>query len=505
MTPMKPGTGAILMLLVSLLLSLLYCPPVDIWYDDKVIFHYAGLLIARGGIPYLDFFDHKPPLIYFLNYAGLILGPWGLWLIDTLLVTGATLLFYERCRKKQFTYPIILPLFFNLLIRNYLVCQGIGMTRAYTAIFLLIAFCILLKKSRYTFFWLGLLTAATFLMQQDQLLPLLPLLAYAFAADRPTTRLFLERLINAAAGFLTISIPILLYFGIHHALTAFWRDAFLFNFSWYADKGPFSEQFRAVHAALKATDTGMPLLVCLSLAITALFLHTTKEKKLLLAALLATALAFGPQLFSARLALLGASFYYYFLPLSAVLPILIFTVWASAGDPFLRGKISQLFFGFLLCAPLLYNAAQHATHLTRHNERSVTATPEFQFLRRQPPSDYQFYVFGNNNWAYAYDTFRILAPSPWIYHHFWTWYPRWDADHHILASIGHDLLAHHTRYVLDFSEPATFADPSAYSWWKTFLQQYYQPVEMPGTPGVTLWQIRPAAINTPLSADPPAS
>lgn len=496
--------GRIFILVISILLSLLYCPPVDIWYDDKIIFHYAGLLIAKGGIPYLDLFDHKPPLVYFFNYAGLMLGSWGLWLIDTILVAGAAFLLYERSCEKRLPYPYILPLFFNLLIRNYLVCEGIGMTRAYTAIFLLLAFCILIGRSRRTFFWLGLLTAATFLMQQDQLLPLLPLLAYAFASGRPPTRETLKRLTESAVGFLVITVPILLYIGIHHALTPFWRDAFLFNFSWYADKVPFSKQYRAIHAALTATDNGMPLLICVSLAFTALFRQTTKEKTLILAALLATAFAFGPQLFSARLALKTSSFYYYFLSLSAVLPILTFTVWTSAGEPFLSSRISQAFFGFLLCAPLLYNAAQHATHLTPHSENIVTATPEFQFLRSQSLSDYQLYELGDNNWIYTYDTFHILAPSPWIYHHFWSWYPHWDADHHILASIGQDLLAHHTRYVLDFSESATFADPTAYAWWKSFLEKHYQPVKMHGTPGVTLWQIKPAAIDIPLSAGPPA-
>ena len=491
------------MLLASLLLSLLYCPPVDLWYDDKVIFRYAGLLIAKGGVPYLDLFDHKPPLIYFLNYAGLCLGSWGLWIIDTLLVAGVTLLFYKRCREKDLSYPWLLPLFFNLLLRNYLVCQGIGMTREYTAIFLLFAFCVLVGRSRYAFYWLGLLTAAIFLMQQDQLLPLLPFLAYAFIVKDPAPRPLPGRILQAAGGFLTIAAPILLYFGVHHALTVFWHDAFQFNFTWYADKHPFSEEFSAVHSALKATDTGLPLLVSSTLAVTALLLHT-KEKKLLATALLATALAFGPQLFSARLALKGPDFYYYFLSLCAVLPILIFAIWTSAVDPFLRSRISQAFFGFLLCMPLLYNAVQHGTHLSWHNDKLVTATPEYRFLSSQPLSDNQLYVMANNNWIYAYDQFRILAPSRWVYHHFWSWYPRWDTDHRILLSIGHDLLAHRTRYILDFSEPATFADPGAYTTWRTFLQQHYQPVPVPGSRSLILWELKPDAINIPLSADPPA-
>src|SRR6202021_4190176 len=102
--------------------------------------------------------------------AGLLLGSWGLWIIDTLLVTGVTLLFYRLCRQMRLPYSPVLPLFFNLLIRNYLVCEGIGMTRAYTAIFLLMAFCILMGQSGYKFFWLGLLSGPTLLLHQTHCL-----------------------------------------------------------------------------------------------------------------------------------------------------------------------------------------------------------------------------------------------------------------------------------------------------------------------------------------------
>jgi hypothetical protein len=496
-------SGHVFVLTVSVLLSLIYCPPVDLWYDDKVIFHYAGLLISKGGVPYRDLFDHKPPLIYFINWAGLSLGPWGLWIIDTLLVSGASLLFYQRCRENKLPLPFIPPVFFNLLIRNYLVCNGIGMTREYTAIFLLIAFSVMLGRSRYTFFLLGLLTAAILLTQQEQILPLLPFLAYAFVDTHSTTS-FLQKGIQIVAGFLVIAGPLLLYFGAHHALTVFWHDAFLFNFTWYAGKQPLSEEFRAVHASLKTTDNDLPLFITATIAVTALFLRGRK-KGLLVTALLATALAFGPQLITGRLTVMPGAFYYYFLSLCAVLPIMMFVVWADTGHPFLQSRISQAVFGFLICTPLLYNAIQHGTHLTQHNDRLVVATPEYQFLQRQPRlSDYELYVMANSNWIYAYDQFQILAPSRWIYHHLWSWFPAWDADQRILKSIGHDLLAHQTRYIIDYSDSKTFYDPAAYAWWKNFLQEHYQPVTLPTSTRAIIWQLRASAADIPPPADLPA-
>jgi len=484
--------GYFFLFIASVLLSMLFCPPVDNLWDDEIVFRYAGMLISKGGIPYIDLFDHKPPLIFFINWLGDWQGSWGTWIIDALFTAGATLFFYKRCREKQLPFPFILPLLFNLLLRNYFVCDGVGMTREYTALFLLIAFCVVIGESRYRFFCLGLLAAATFFMQQEQVLTLLPFLVYAMGTRLPTTRQFLARVLQAAAGGLVIIGPILLYFAAHHALAAFWRDAFLFNFQWYAEKQPLGEQFRAIHAALTTSGVGIILLISSTLAVTAILLRP-KKSSLIITALLAAGLAFAPELISGRMAAIPTQFYYYLAPLSAALPILVFTVWTAADHSFLSSRISHAVFGFLLCASVLYNAFQHGTHLRLDNGGLVRDTPEYRFLRRQPLSDYQVYVFGHGVWPVVYNDFRILAPSPWIYHHFWKWYPRWDPDQQILRSIGQDLLAHHTRYVIDRSgyTGSYFSNPASSRWWKTFLQQHYHPLDLHGTPGIILWELNP--------------
>ena len=71
----KQQNSRLFVLLACLAFSFLYCPPIDIFYDDKSIFKYFGYVLSRGGTPYQSFFDHKPPLIFFLNYLGGLLGP----------------------------------------------------------------------------------------------------------------------------------------------------------------------------------------------------------------------------------------------------------------------------------------------------------------------------------------------------------------------------------------------------------------------------------------------
>jgi 4-amino-4-deoxy-L-arabinose transferase-like glycosyltransferase len=467
------------------LLTLLYCPPVDIPVDDKEVFRYAGQVIFKGGVPYRDFFDHKPPLIFFFNFFGLLLGSWGLWLIDLFLALLATGLFFRCCLKYKLPYPWLLPLLFNLMLRDSLICDGIGMTREYTTLFQLLFFCVLLGKYRHRDFLAGLLSALVFFMQQDQVLFLLPFLIYTLLSDDLPH--FIIRLLRLGAGFLTILLPMLSYFAVHHSLGYFWADAFQFNFTWYtAEKKSLPDHFRTIKQALDATNYAWPFLVAVTLGIGALFLQN-KKKTLVLAALAGVALSLSAEFLGARAP--DANFSYYFVPLSASLVILLFTVFAFTEDAILRERKAQLLYGFLLCCSLSYTALQHATHLGRRSETPLLRMPALKYLRQHPPADHQLYTLGNTGFIYAYNEFGILSPSPWIYHQFWKWYDRWDADRAIQQSIGDDLLRYRTRYIwVDLNELARFRNPANYKWWMDFLQTHYRPVPGADEPWSSLWE-----------------
>jgi hypothetical protein len=59
---------------------------------DSAFFAYAGDLLRRGGTPYVTFWDHKPPLVYFIDAFALTISQgavWGVWLVSltTLLLS----------------------------------------------------------------------------------------------------------------------------------------------------------------------------------------------------------------------------------------------------------------------------------------------------------------------------------------------------------------------------------------------------------------------------------
>jgi hypothetical protein len=365
-----------------------------------------------------------------------------------------------------------------------MVSLGIGMTREYTAIFLVLFFCLLSGTSKYRYFWMGLLAAATFFMQQDQFLTLLPFLFYALFMGFPSGTG--GKVLQTVAGALALTLPVLLYFWINHALSFFWEDAFQFNLSWYTEKIPFSVNYRASKEGLERSGCLMPLILGATLGISALFLRN-KKKLLIAAALLGVLFSFVAEFLSGRL-VTGYPFYYYFQPLSATLPVLIFIVWANTDEPFLRESKSQLLYGFLLCCLPLYNAIQHATHLPGHD--LVSKLPEYQYLRSQRLSGHDLYVFGDNNWVYAYNEFGLFAPSRWIYHHFWAWYPQWDAGHQLLGSIENDLVKSRTTYIVNYADDSFFKNDSARAFWLSFLNKYYRPVAVPGSTRQLLWQLK---------------
>lgn len=488
----KHPYGLYFSFLACLLLSLLYAPPFDLGISDKEIFTYTGWAISKGLVPYRDFFDHKPPLIYFIHFAGILLGgAWGLWTINTILALATTGVFFNCCRRYNLTFPWLLPLLLNLMTRDPLISEGINMTREYTSWFFILFFCVLMGRSRYRYPGLGLLTGLIFFMQQDQVLPLLPFLAYVLLSADPMP--VMRRLLLMASGFLAILLPILFYFVLHRSLGYFLDDAFLFNLHVYTtERKSMGDHFRTIKRVLDAGNYELPFMVAFCLGITALF-RENKKRGLIAAAFAAFLLTLAAEFMGGRFKGQPAAvdYYYYFIPLSAGVCVLLFTIFAFAAKTAPANPGARLPYVLLLCSSLAYTALQHAAHLPRRDQDPVINSPELNYLRQHRPGNYQLYVFGDDDYIAAYYEFRILSPSPWLYPHFWFWYREWDADGRILRSIGQDLLRHHTTYVImDPARVVSFRNPENYRWWMSFMMDHYEPLAVPGSTGTILWRLK---------------
>jgi 4-amino-4-deoxy-L-arabinose transferase-like glycosyltransferase len=75
---------------------------------DSGMFLYGGQLLNQGGALYLDFWDHKPPLIFVLNALGLWLGGGsmlGVYALQALTLAAAVLLSYALLKRAFAALP----------------------------------------------------------------------------------------------------------------------------------------------------------------------------------------------------------------------------------------------------------------------------------------------------------------------------------------------------------------------------------------------------------------
>ena len=475
------------LLAACVIINLPYIPYYNPLSCDTETYRYVSLVMQKGGVPYRDVFDHKPPLIYFLSYTNLFLGGWLQWILNTCFAGVATFLLYRLGKRYRCPRSWIVPLLFNLMLHDFLIIGTGGITREYTSILLVIFFYVMMGTHRLRWYVLGVLMASTFFLQQEQVLAFVPLLIYVLFG-RSTDKTFGRRIMELAAGGVIVTVPIILYFALHHALQPFWRDAFGFNFGWYTTtfKETFGDHIKRVKRVLDLGNFEVPTLVILTLGISSLvFRHS--NRRLLLAVLAAVPLSIIPAFMGGRGGM--GDFHDYYLPLSASLSILLLTVFAFTEEPFLHTGKAQLLFGILVCTSLSYTFLQHITHLTPTRKNQIVDSPELNYLRQHPPGDYQLYEFGDHQYLCAYNEFRIQAPSIWVYHHLWALFDKWDEDHAILRSIQDDLLRHKTMYIIDCSpNPALQFRQPVLGLWHAFLEKYYEQVPLEDSTRVGLWK-----------------
>ena len=76
----------------------------NIWHKanksvDSSVFTYVARVILNGGMPYLDTFDHKGPLIYLINVLGIVISPWrGIWVLEWAAIIGTFVFIYKTAR-----------------------------------------------------------------------------------------------------------------------------------------------------------------------------------------------------------------------------------------------------------------------------------------------------------------------------------------------------------------------------------------------------------------------
>ncbi len=144
--------------------------------NDSAMFAYGGWKILNGATPYIDFWEQKPPLVFYLNALGLLLGAetfWGIWLFEVfnLGLTGflAWVILKDVFGWKVASLTVLISLF-NL----FYLLEGGNLTEQYALIFQLLALTLFMKSRQaerkvWQALWIGVCGGLAFFLKQNMI------------------------------------------------------------------------------------------------------------------------------------------------------------------------------------------------------------------------------------------------------------------------------------------------------------------------------------------------
>lgn len=205
---------------------------------DSGVFLYVGQQILNGKIPYLDVWDHKPPLIYYIDSLGLIIGngsTWGVLFLEFLALYFAVILGFILLRH---AFGII-PAFFGSvvwLLSSVLVLQGGNLTEEFALPLQFILLYLFLSSERlksYSWrgFLIGVISALTFFVKPNIIGIALSVLVFILIT-RIISRSWgtlLKDLILIFLGASSIAIIVFVFFTWHNAINSLFDQVFHYN------------------------------------------------------------------------------------------------------------------------------------------------------------------------------------------------------------------------------------------------------------------------------------
>ncbi|HST05473.1 MAG TPA: glycosyltransferase family 39 protein, partial [Chloroflexia bacterium] len=235
---------------------------------DSGVFLYVGSAILRGDVPYRDVWDHKGPVIYFINALGLGLGggtQWGVRLLEWVSLLLATFVGYDLMKRAFGVFPALFGSViwvFTLLV----VLEGGNLTEEYALPLQFGALWLFATspeddKGFFRWFSIGLAGSLAFLLRQNLTGIWVSLAFYMIVQviSRRKPSILLRRLPSLLLG---VSLPVIaavLYFSAQSALPAFWDEFFLYNLTY--SRTALSDRLSALLAGIGITSmTGLFLL-----------------------------------------------------------------------------------------------------------------------------------------------------------------------------------------------------------------------------------------------------
>lgn len=264
------------LLVVSFSISLL--SPVNVFmreglnYSDQSVFMYVARIMDHGGVPYRDVFDHKGPLLYFINLVGLKINyEYGIWWIEVAAVFLSLLAAYKISRRflNKVLSLIVTILVFAPIVGSF---EYGNLPELYALPFQLISLYFFVEyfqqqtTSYLKVFLCGLSFSAVLLLKPNLLAVWVVFLLYiTFSLIRKKEFRFLFGcILYFCIGLLVMTLPFIIYFGINHALGSFIQDYWIFNMIYTAEETSFFTRLSCLWSFLSIPSNLISLIILVS-------------------------------------------------------------------------------------------------------------------------------------------------------------------------------------------------------------------------------------------------
>jgi len=224
---------------------------------DGGIFLYVGSLILKGKIPYLDVWENKGPLVFYINALGLFLtngSCWGVWLLEFLFLFCGGYIGYVLVKRIMGGIPALIGTFIWVTAAGN-VLQGGNFSEEYSLLFSFVAVFFYLKsleqpENKLYSLLIGVSLGLNILLRPNNISMQVAAAGAYFilAIVSKDWRLLLQRAILMAAGGIAVLAPVILYFALKNALVEMINVVLVFNVQ-YSEGGGLSRVWAGLFSA----------------------------------------------------------------------------------------------------------------------------------------------------------------------------------------------------------------------------------------------------------------
>jgi hypothetical protein len=216
---------------------------------DNGVFLYGGQQLLTGKTPYLDFWDHKGPLIYFINALGLLVGKgsrWGVWGVEfiflSLTAAGIYKIMHDQWGKAAGLVAAVYWAYALGQVGHYKYFNDTNYTEAYSLLFNVAAVYFWMWASRskqrhWGWFAMGMATGFSLLLRPNNIGIQVSIVLTEFIAAiaKGEIKDFTKRASVLALGVSAVLAIFAIWFLSRGALSDFVDAVFTYN-AYYAQK-----------------------------------------------------------------------------------------------------------------------------------------------------------------------------------------------------------------------------------------------------------------------------